>query len=170
MFQSGHSSVLIISAHPVVVALQCHTRGSLLNAAIMCPWTGGAVRDELFVFCEETRLIFVIVGKPFAGLMSSAHSLVAASTDINIPLTWVKHMTMAEKYELQHLILSLHLTSGTKQSLEQVSPEMHLGHSEVLSFSQFAQHKQYCNWSITYEVFSLKKLSKIRNFQVSTLS
>ncbi len=38
-------------------------------AARMSICTGGAVRDELFVFCEETRLILTVISKPFAGMM-----------------------------------------------------------------------------------------------------
>ena len=34
--------------------------------------TGGAIRDELFVFGEKTRLILAVIRKPFAGLKSFA--------------------------------------------------------------------------------------------------
>ncbi len=48
------------------------TRGVFLDAMIMSLCTSGAVRDELFVDGEETRLILIVIREPFASLTSIA--------------------------------------------------------------------------------------------------
>ncbi len=106
--------------------------------------TGRAVRHELPVCCEDTRLTLAVKSKPLAGLLSIALPCTFIGSSCWLP-RYESSIDSGERHELDLRISCnnvlkriAYLALGTKHSSlkQEMSPDLQLAHSEVLSSSQ----------------------------------